>query len=321
MFRLCLLCSSALIVNSENALGQVIQTVLNAASYSQRVAPGTWVAIFGTQLAPVPVAAQSVPFPSQLGQVSVTVAGVAAPLSYVSASQINALVPFEAASLSGTQTITVPVVVKTPSGASPAYILTLSRDAPAIFTKNLSGTGNALVFDPFFNPVATVGTSSVVLYATGLGPTIPPASTNSLGAALEPLNRVQDQLNISIGQNPATVSYAGLAPNLQAIYQINVTPNPVLGNSLSVSAGAYTSDPVTLPVAAGTNVGNVTGSIDGLYPTSASAPVTFSALLRAGTITTSFDILPGAQPFQIVAQAAPGSGTSATISINPAQGT
>ena len=57
----------------------------------------------------------------------------------------------------------------------------------------------------------------------------------------------------------------------------------------------------------------MTASIDGLYPASGamaatygggkatSGPIGFSALLLAGTFTTSFDILPTAKPFQIVA--------------------
>src|ERR1019366_4614868 len=127
--------------------GQTIQAVVNGASYTTSVAPGTWVSIFGTQLAPGPLAAQSVPFPVQLNNVSVTIAGIAAPVSYVSPTQVNALVPFEAATLTGLQKTTVPAIVTTPSGASPAFNFTLSRNAPAIFTKNAAGTGDALAFD------------------------------------------------------------------------------------------------------------------------------------------------------------------------------
>ena len=98
-----------------------------------------------------------------------TIGGKAAPLSYVSPTQVNALVPFEAASLSGTQKATVPVIVTTPSGASPAFNVTLTRNAPAIFTKNGAGTGNALVFDAYFQPVSAVGAGAIVIYAIGLG--------------------------------------------------------------------------------------------------------------------------------------------------------
>ena len=171
-----------------------------------------------------------------------------------------------------------------------------------------------------------------MVYATGLGPTNPAASTGSLGAAAEPLNRVVDLVSVEIGQGVAAVLYAGLAPGMQGIYQVNLMPNPVLGNALTLSAGNYLSTPVTVPVAAGANVSNATGSIDGLYPASGamavqygggnatSGPIGFSALLLGGTFTASFDILPAAKPFQVVAtvtaQNAAGSVTG-MISIDP----
>lgn len=292
---------------------QTILAVVNAASYTTDIAPGTYVSIFGTGLAPGPMGAPSVPLPLQLNNVSVTIAGKAAPLNYVSPYQVNALVPFDAASLTGTQKATVSVIVTTPLGTSPAFNVTLTRNAPAIFTKNGSGTGDALVFDAYFQPVTAVGTDPIVIYATGLGPTNPPASTGSPGAGAEPLNRVVDPLSVVLGQNTATVLFAGLAPGMQGVYQLNLAPHPVLGNSLSLSQGNYTSNLVTVPGVGGTNVANMTASIDGLYPASGamattygggkatSGPIGFSALLLAGTFTTSFDILPTAKPFQIVA--------------------
>jgi uncharacterized protein (TIGR03437 family) len=292
--------------------GQTILAVVNAASYTTSVAPGTYVAIFGTALAPGPMGAPSVPLPVQLNNVSVTIAGKAAPLNYVSPYQVNALVPFDAASLTGTQKATVPVVVTTPSGTSPAFNVTLTRNAPAIFTKNAAGTGDALVFDAYFQPVTAVGTGAIVIYATGLGPTNPPASTGNPGASAEPLNRVVDPLSVVLGQNTATILFAGLAPGMQGVYQLNLAPNPALGNTLSLSQGSYASNLVTVPVAGGTNVANATASIDGLYPASGpiaaqyggkatSGAIGLSALLLAGTFTSSFDILPTAKPFQVFA--------------------
>jgi hypothetical protein len=78
---------------------------------------------------------------------------------------------------------------------------------------------------------------------------------------------------------------------------------------------------------AGPNAVNVTGSIDGLYPASGAAaaanggnstsgPVSYSALLTAGTFTAAFDISPGASPFVVQATSPAG---NATININPAQ--
>src|SRR5580658_10075632 len=67
----------------------VVQAVLNGASYSGNIAPGTWVSIFGTELAPSTATASGVPLQTSLGGVSVTFNGMPAPLYYVSATQIN----------------------------------------------------------------------------------------------------------------------------------------------------------------------------------------------------------------------------------------
>jgi len=72
--------------------------VKNAASYrAGEAAPGSIVSIFGDDLAAVVRQASALPLPSTLGDTGVTVNGVAAPLYYVSPSQINAQIPFETA--------------------------------------------------------------------------------------------------------------------------------------------------------------------------------------------------------------------------------
>ena len=93
-----------------------VSAVLNAASYSAVVAPGTWVAIFGTNLAPAPAGAQTVPLPTVLGGVSVTVGGVPAPLLYASATQVNALIPATVAIPA--DTVVPPVYVFSPVSTS-----------------------------------------------------------------------------------------------------------------------------------------------------------------------------------------------------------
>ena len=112
----------------------------------------------------------------------------------------------------------------------------------------------------------------------------------------------------------------------------------VLGSSQLVAfpfGGVAGDIPVTGAWAPGTasfNASNITGTIYGLYPASGpyaaqnggnstSGPVGCSPLLTAAAFTTSFNILPGAQPFQVVAQGTLGGGISANIYINPALNT
>jgi len=63
--------------------GQTILAVVNAASYSTNVARDLC-SNLRDRVAPGPMGAPSVPLPLQLNNVSVTIAGKAAPLNYVS---------------------------------------------------------------------------------------------------------------------------------------------------------------------------------------------------------------------------------------------
>jgi uncharacterized protein (TIGR03437 family) len=295
--------------------GQVaVEGVLNGASYSGNLAPGTWVSIFGTQLAPSNASAGSVPLLTQLNGVGVTFGGIAAPLLYVSPGQINALIPFEVTvpPIDGT----VPVVVTTPAGTSPAFNVILSQDSPGLFTQNSAGTGAALAFNPSFQPITALDDSPVVLYASGLGQTNPPASSASGGASTEPFNRIVDNLSVFVGESKATILSAGLAPGFPGVYQLNVMPNGPVTDRIYLVVNGWESNNVTAPLPSGTNATNITGTIDSLYPPSA-APFNASVDLMAGTFTASFDIAPGAKPFSVAATSKAG---TAIISIDPPGG-
>lgn len=69
----------------------VILAAWNGASSSALLAPGSWVSLYGSNFA---ATAQTAPYtgalPATLGGVSVTMGGMAASLSYVSPTQVNA---------------------------------------------------------------------------------------------------------------------------------------------------------------------------------------------------------------------------------------
>jgi hypothetical protein len=236
------------------------------------------------------------------------------------------VVPFEAA-----LGASIPVVVTTSEGASVPLNISLVRNAPAIFTQNAQGTGMAIAFNSSFQPVTSVGSDAIILYGVGLGPTNPPpASSAQGGASTEPLNRVAAQVQVFIGEVPCQVQFAGLAPGFPGIYQLNVIPPQApLSNRLYIAENGVMSNITTLPIPVGTNVTNVHGSIDGLYPASGayaiqagnkptSGPVSFSEMLNAGAASVSFDIRPNAQPFTVVAM---GPGATAVLQIDPIGGT
>ena len=307
----------------------VIGGILNGASYSGNIAPGSWASLFGSGLAAATASAPSLPLPRTLGGVTVTVSGIAAPLNYVSPTQINFIVPFEVSAPPAGGAAVATVKVTGPGGTSAAFNMLLSRDAPGIFTRNMSGTGSALIFDAGFHPLNTVGSDAVIFYATGLGPTSPPGSSDSGGSPTEPLNRAVDNVQVFIGDVQADLIFAGLAPGFPGIYQVNVVPNGPMSDRVYIRVGSWQSNMTNVGIQAGSNVANVSGSIEGLYPSTLtmaapyyvfplSQPVPATAMLAAGAYSVSFDILPGAKPFDVVAVS---EGGRAVIAFNPAAGT
>jgi uncharacterized protein (TIGR03437 family) len=303
----------------------LVSGVLNGASYVGSISPGTWIAIFGTNLAPSVASAQSVPLPTQLNGVSVSIgqlygssiakSPLSAPLSYVSPTQINALVPFEVGVgyIGNSFSVVMPVVVTSGSGASaPFYVQLVSAEAPGLFTQNGAGTGRALLFDSSFQPVGAVGQVPLILYAAGLGPTNPPASSASGGNSTEPLNWVVNPVDVYVGDSKATVLFAGLAPGFPGVYQLNVQPNGAMTDRIYLRSGFWQSNIAQVGIAAGNSVSNVTGSIAGLYPPTDNLPSTYrppgtmrpvsiSAMLFAAVFNARFDIARNAQPFDLVA--------------------
>ncbi|HYM07341.1 MAG TPA: hypothetical protein VEU11_12340 [Terriglobales bacterium] len=301
----------------------VIAAVLNGASYSALLAPGCWAVIYGSGLATTSATAQTVPLQTTLGGTSVTVGGVAAPLLYVSPTQINVLIPFEVQlPTGGIGLATVPVVVSQGGASSTPYNIPINRDAPAIFTRNAQGTGPAHVFDSKFRPLNSVAPGEVViLYAAGLGPTNPPASSASGASPAVVLYRVVDEVDIYIGEqkvDPSNVEFAGLAPGFPGVYQLNVkVPPGLVSDRLSIREGGWQSNVVQAGITASQNVANVTGSIQGIYPP-ASGPTGASVALQAAAFKVSFTILPAAGPFTV---AAVGEVGSSIVTIDPVAGT
>jgi uncharacterized protein (TIGR03437 family) len=88
------------------------------------------------------------------------------------------------------------------------------------------------------------------LYAAGLGRVAnQPASGN--GAPASPLARAQADVRVTLGGLPCDVPFAGLAPGLVGVYQVNfrVPPNvPAGSQDLVVTAGQAASPAVTVAV-------------------------------------------------------------------------
>lgn len=223
------------------------QSVVNGASFlSGQIAPGELITIFGSALGPAaPVGLQLTPdgqsVTTSLGGVRVLFDGVAAPLTYVSDSQINAIVPF---SLAG-DIVSTKVQVEVQGVASSAVTEFLTPASPAIFTVyGGSGQAAALNQDNSANAVdnpATIG-SVLQVFMTGAGETNPEGVDGQLagGTPVIPLGKV----TATIGGVDAPVQYAGSSSGLVAgVTQVNVV----------VPDGAPTGDAVPIVISVGAN--------------------------------------------------------------------
>jgi uncharacterized protein (TIGR03437 family) len=294
-----------------------VTSVVNAASFDTAVPRGCLISIFGTNLARATASATSIPLPTKIEDASVLVGDLElpAPLYYVSSTQINAQLPFEALGAP------LALVVSTSAGRSKPFLINPAAAGPGLFTRDSSITGPALAFTPGFQPLDAITSGQpMILYATGLGPTDPPVLSGNPGAGQEPLNRVTTLPAVYAGEYPLPVpiSFAGLAPGLVGVYQINVTPQWLASDRLFLQAGGKTSNTVKLPLMPGNNVTNATGTLQVIYPTSQGV-VTFSPHLIEVQFTARMDISATAGPFAIAAvtEGMP----SSVIAIDPEKGT
>jgi uncharacterized protein (TIGR03437 family) len=229
--------------------------VVNAASFESGspVAPGSYVAIFGSGLSETSEAAAAARLPLAIYYTVVSFdvpsAGISVPgrLTYASPRQVNVQVPWELQGQSSAQVkvsiffsngnvVTVPLADYAPSffETSPGVVAALDANNRIVSTLNQAVRGQP-----------------VQLFANGLGPvTNQPASGEP--ARVSPLSETRTLPVVAIGGLNADVSWSGLAPTLAGLYQVNVTVPPGLAagtHQITVTIGGKTSKTGTfLPV-------------------------------------------------------------------------
>lgn len=238
-----------------NGYVPVVRNAANPAS-TQPVSPGSLVSIFGANFSDSPASADSAVLPKELGGVTVTFNGIAAPLLFVSSTQINAQVPWEllpAGAFLGSAT----VVIKTTGNPQPPITVPLSAISPSIFT--LADNQGAVLIASDRVLAAPVGKypgsrpvrlgEYISIFCTGLGPVVPPQASGE-PAPSDPLAQMPILPSIVFkckGEGnqfcsltgPNLIQYAGLAPGFVGLYQVNVR----------VPEAVETGDAVTMLIA------------------------------------------------------------------------
>jgi len=226
-----------------------ITGVTNAAGFQPQISPGALASVFGTGLSNATYTAAA-PYPASLGAsslggdgVSVRVNGQAAPVFFVSPTQINFQVPW------GTAIGTASVTVSVSGGASNAVSVPVVSAGPGLFVQGTSAiaqNGADYSLNGPSHPAAAG--STIVTYLTGSGP-VSPAATDGMPASLTTLTYATASHSATIGSTAATVSFAGLAPGWVGLVQANVV----------VPAGlAHGTYPLTVTIDGQTsNAGNI----------------------------------------------------------------
>jgi uncharacterized protein (TIGR03437 family) len=222
--------SIAIMIPPPSSTAVAISGVANAAGYQAAIAPGSWVSIFGTNFASVPYTWQESDFvngqlPTALQGVSVTIDGRAAAISYVSPTQVNALVPDD----NTTGSVAVQVTVN--GQASNSFTAQLQQYSPGFFASNSVVTAQHIDYSLISASSPARRGEVVILYGTGFG---------SASAS---------DIQLQIGGATASIEFAGVVgPGLE---QLNVTiPQGVTGNLAVVASvgGVQTPSGITIPV-------------------------------------------------------------------------
>ena len=119
------------------------------------------------------------------------------------------------------------------------------------------GVGQAAALHPDFSLVTTARPAqigeTIAVYLTGLGDVTPAVADGALGPS-NPPSLTTNNITAFISGKAATVTYAGLAPQLAGLYQVNITiPAGVSAgdNALDISGpDSYTTESV-IPVGSG----------------------------------------------------------------------
>jgi amidase len=249
--------SSALRLLPVSAQIQPTKVMNYASGAAGAVAPGEMVAISGSGLGPAQAATASVTTNNHLdtvaGATRALFDGIPAPIVSAQSNQIVAVVPYGVAGKTSVQ-----LRVETGGQTSGPLAIQVTGVAPGIFTDQALGNGSPLVLngDGSRNSQTNAAAkgSNITLYVTGEGITTPPAfATSPVDGLLAsaPLTTPVQAVVIGVNNAGVNVLFAGAAPGLAGMMQVNaqLDPNTPSGPVPLVAAvGSTFSQTVTIYV-------------------------------------------------------------------------
>ena len=220
-------------------------TVISAGAFggASTVAPGTWVEIYGSNLASTTRQWTNADFsgnnaPTSIDGVQVTIGGQEAFVDYVSPGQVNAQLPSNLGQGSFQLTVTSAGITSAPvnvtvNATHPGLLAPPSFNIGAnqyVVAQALDGT--------YILPAGSIaGTNSrparpnetIVIYGIGFGTVSPPMPA---GQIVSGSNQLTALLQLWFGSSLAQLSYAGLAPGYVGLYQFNIVVPGVADSDL-----------------------------------------------------------------------------------------
>jgi uncharacterized protein (TIGR03437 family) len=214
--------------------------VVSASAYGTQggVAPGSWIEIFGSNIATHSRTWEARDFqgnsaPISLDGTSVTIGGQKAFVNFVGETQVNAQVPSTVAP--GPQS----VVVTNAAGSSSAVTITVNPTQPGLLAPPAFAIGGRQYVTALFpdgatyvlppGAIASLNSrrakpgDAIILYGIGFGSVSP---STLAGQIAQGSTSLTSPVQVSIGGSPANLPYAGLAPGFVGLYQFNVVvPN------------------------------------------------------------------------------------------------
>jgi uncharacterized protein (TIGR03437 family) len=223
--------SLSLILSAPVSAGKpTITGVVSDASFAPggAISTGSWVAIFGTGLAPAGESRKWIEsteivngvLPTSLDNTSVTVNGKPAVVEFIQPSQINIQPPDD------TAVGPVQVVVKTPGGTSDPFTVNYATFAPGLFP----ASAPYIVAQHADNSYVTSASPAkpgevIILWGTGFGPANPAVTAGKVFSGVNPL---VNTTTVTIGGQNAPVDFAGVVG--AGLVQINVHVPSSIGN-------------------------------------------------------------------------------------------